>query len=114
MRKPASVSFSLQKRVGIVDISGDITDTSETAILGAYQNLASQGAKQFLLRFQSDTFINSSGLRVLIGLALECTERKKSLRATGLSPHMQKVFEIVGLTSLIEVFETGATALKGR
>jgi len=113
MANPTKVSAAFDKKVAVLDISGDISDQSEQAILGAYSEVTSKGAKKLLLKFHPDTFVNSAGLRVLISLALECQKNKQPLRATGLSSHMRKVFDIIGLTEHLGIHETEAAALKG-
>jgi len=113
MVNPAKVSSRLDKKVAVLEISGDISDQSEEVILGAHLDVTSKGAKNILLKFRPEMFINSAGLRVLISLALECQKKKQPLRATGLSSHMRKVFDIIGLTEHVSIHETEAAARKG-
>lgn len=113
MGAPTRVSSAISKKYSILEITGDISDASEEAILGAHRDVTSKGAKNILLKFHPEMFINSAGLRVLISLALECQKHKQPLRATGLSSHMRKVFDIIGLTEHLGIHETEATALKG-
>ncbi len=113
MANPTKVSSSLDKITAVLEITGDISDQSDEMILGAYRGVTSKSAKNILLKFHPDMFINSAGLRVLISLALECQKNKQPLRATGLSSHMRKVFDIIGLTEHLDIYETEAAALKG-
>ncbi|MBI3005954.1 MAG: STAS domain-containing protein [Ignavibacteriales bacterium] len=113
MANPTKVSSAVGKKTATIEMTGDISDQSEEAILGAYHDITAKRAKNILLKFHPETFINSAGLRVIISLALECEQKKQSLRATGLSSHMRKVFDIIGLTEHLGIHETEEDALKG-
>lgn len=112
MANPTKVTSAVDKKTGTLDISGDISDQSEEAILGSYRDVTAKNAKNILLKFHPETFINSAGLRVIISLAFECEAKKQTLRATGLSSHMRKVFDIIRLTEHLDIHETEAAALK--
>lgn len=112
MANPTKVSSSLDKNTAVLEITGDISDQSEEMILGAYREVTFKDTKNILLKFHPEMFINSAGLHVLISLALECQKNKQPLSATGLSSHMRKVFDIIGLTDHLSIHETEAEARK--
>ena len=70
------------------------------------------GVKKILISFRGDNYINSAGIAVLISITAESRERQQSIRITGLSPHFQKIFDMVGLTKYVAVFPSEEMALE--
>ena len=58
------------------------------------------------------TFIDSTGLGVLIGARKRCDAAGHSLRLVVSEPRILKVFEITGLTELFEIHPTLALAVR--
>jgi len=98
MSQTQEVSTRLKGDVSVIDIRGEVTAASGRPIEEAYQGLCAAGAKKILLVFASDCYINSGGIAVLIGILAESKKRAQLVRMTGLTPHFQKVFSMVGLT----------------
>lgn len=112
MASTTRVSSSLKGTVGILQITGDVTDQAEPAILNSYREVTSKGAKGILLLFNPKSFMNSSGIRVVITLAFQAEKSKQQVCATGLSPHMAEVFELVGLTKYLQISPSEQAAMK--
>jgi len=113
MNKDIQVSISQKDDVSILQIKGDVTAISGEAIEEAYQKVSMDGAKKILLYFDKDGYINSGGIAILIGIASESRKNEQRIRITGLSPHFQKIFNMVGLTKYTEIFQTEELALRG-
>jgi anti-anti-sigma factor len=112
MNKEINVSISHKDDVSILNIKGDVTAVSAETIEEAYQKVSKDGAKKILLYFDKDGYINSGGIAILIGIASESRKNEQRIRITGLSPHFQKIFNMVGLTKYTEIFPTEVLALK--
>ena len=94
----------------------DITSFSEVAILGTYRGLPAGDYPKILLDFSSVEYINSSGIALIITMLMEAGKAGQKIVCFGLTPHFQKVFEMVGLkkyTSLHATEEEGLAALQG-
>ncbi len=113
MNKDIQVAISQKDDVSILQIKGDVTANSGETIEEAYQNVSKDGAKKILLYFDKEGYINSGGIAILIGIASESRKNEQRIRMTGLSPHFQKIFNMVGLTKYTEIFQTEELALKG-
>ena len=112
MNKDIQVSVSHKDDVSILNIKGDVTAISGETIEEAYQKVSTDGAKKILLYFDKDGYINSGGIAILIGIASESRKSEQKIRITGLSPHFQKIFDMVGLTKYTEIFPSEDLALK--
>ncbi len=113
MNRAARVSSHLRGSVGILRISGNVTDEAETSILRIFEELAAQGSRKILLVFHEKTFINSGGIRVLLTLVFKAAAAKQPVRAAGLSKHMEYVFDLVGLKQLMTISASESQALQG-
>jgi anti-anti-sigma factor len=112
MNKDIQLSISQKDDVSILNIKGDVTSISGETIEDAYQKVSTAGAKKILLYFDKDGYINSGGIAILIGIASESRKKEQKIRITGLSPHFQKIFDMVGLTKYTEIFPSEELALK--
>jgi anti-anti-sigma factor len=110
--KDIEISISKKDDVSIINIKGDVTSITGESIEDAYQKVSTDGAKKILLYFDKDGYINSGGIAILIGIASESRKKEQKIRITGLSPHFQKIFNMVGLTKYTEIFQTEELALK--
>ncbi len=106
------VTATIRSSIGILNVDGDVTDTAHDPLLNAYHDITQRGVKKILVRFRPQSFINSAGIRVIMAVAFEAESQKQSLRVAGLSPHMEHIFGLVGLTKYLMMFPSQEEALK--
>jgi len=68
---------------------------------------------KILLVFAEKTFVNSVGLAVLFDLIFPLQEKGKLVRIAEPAAHFRKVFDIVGLSKDVEIFESEEQAVAG-
>ncbi|MFC1526674.1 STAS domain-containing protein [Candidatus Latescibacterota bacterium] len=91
-----------------IGITGYIsTDAGET-LTAAFAE--AQSADKLLISFTEDSFLNSVGIAILLDLILPLKDQGKDLRIVHPSKHFRKVFDIVGLSKDVPVFETEAAS----
>ena len=112
MTKETSVTVRTRGDVSIIDIKGDVTAQTGAPIEETYQKVTAGGATKLLLCFDKDSYINSGGIAVLIGIVSEGRKQGQVIRMTGLSAHFRKIFDMVGLTRYAQVFQSEETALE--
>jgi anti-anti-sigma factor len=95
----------------IIDLVGDVTTFAEEAINQAYQSASADGATNIVFNFRENDYINSAGIAILIGVVTEARKRDQKLLMTGLSPHFQKIFRMVGLTQYADLYPSVEDAL---
>ena len=88
-------------------LSGDHAESLETA----FAELGDE--KQVLLDFGEKCFINSAGLAVLFDLLLPLRDQGTEFRIVHPAPHFRKVFDIVGLSKDVGVYEAEGAAVTG-
>ena len=109
--KVDQISSTAGHPVSVLRYEGDIASTSKEAVLGAYQSLPKQTAKNVLLDFTKVDYINSSGIALVIQLLMEAANAGQKVLAFGLSAHFQKVFTMVGITKYAGLFPDQTAAL---
>lgn len=98
-------------KVGILDIRGEINAFAESALMGAYMDATSKGAKAILLNFNGLEFMNSSGIGLLVTMLIRAQRQKQSLLAYGLGEHYRQIFELTRLNDAIAIYPDEASAL---
>jgi anti-anti-sigma factor len=93
------------EHIAIIDLMGDVTTFAEEKINAAYQEVTNQGASHVLLNFRQNDYINSAGIAILIGIVTEVNRHNQKLAFSGLSPHFQKIFRMVGLAQYAEIYQ---------
>ena len=95
--------------VTVLRFAGDITSTSQAAVLGTYQGLPST-AKNILIDFSKVEYLNSSGIALVIQLMIAASKKGQIIQTFGLTPHFQKVFTMVGITKYTRLHPDEQTA----
>lgn len=113
MSRDIEISTATTGEVAVIRISGDVTAMTGGAIDSAYQATSKDGTKKFLLRFDQDTYINSGGIAVLIGIASRSVKQGQVFHIAGLSDHFKKIFTMMGLTKYMKIFPSEEAALAG-
>lgn len=98
--------------VTLLDIQGDITGFSEPFLNEAYKNAGNQGASNILLKTESDIYINSGGIAVLIQILAQTKQNNQLIGITGISDHFKKIFSMVGITRFAKIYDTLDEALE--
>ena len=98
--------------VTLLDIKGDITSFSEPFLTEAYQNVNDQGASNILLKIDTDAYINSGGITVLIQILSQTRQNNQNIGIAGVSAHFKKIFSMVGITKFADIHDTVESAIE--
>jgi len=105
--EPAPASFSTQpdgEASYTMTVRGELDVATSPALRTELHTLVEQGAKSIRIDLSSTTFIDSSGLGVLVGALKRLREADgDTIVLSGMQDQVRKVFEITGLTSLFDV-----------
>jgi len=95
----------------IIDIQGEITSEAEDIFLRIFDQLVSHPIENILLNFSGMSFMNSSGIGLLITLLRRTKSNDKTLLAYGLKDHFRQVFELTQLINVIRIYRDEQEAL---
>ena len=98
MNTLTKVTLEREDSLAIFRLTGDITSASKDAILGPFQTLSKERVNNIVLDFSQVSYLNSSGIALVIQMLMEANRAGQKVHIFGLSPHFQKVFTMVGLT----------------
>ena len=105
-------SFEHHGAVTLIDIHGDITSFSEPFLNEAYRNVNDQGASNILLKIDTDAYINSGGIAILIQILSESKQNNQKIGIAGVSSHYKKILSMVGITKFAEIHDTVEGAIQ--
>jgi anti-sigma B factor antagonist len=111
---PAKATLTVRQLGGqasALDIHGDVTAAAENALMDAYTQATTAGARTLILNFAGLEYMNSSGIGLLVTLLIRANRQKQKLLACGLSEHYQQIFELTRLNEAIGIFRNEAEAL---
>jgi anti-sigma B factor antagonist len=96
---------------GIVDISGELDGGAAEPLQAAYAE-AAPGASRVILNFGGLTYMNSTGIALVVELLARARAEKQAVHAYGLSDHYRQIFEITRLSDFLAIHadETSAVA----
>jgi anti-sigma B factor antagonist len=97
--------------VAVIDVVGEINAFAENALMDAYTQVTSSGAKTILLNFSGLEYMNSSGIGLLVTLLIRANRQKQRLLACGLSEHYAQIFELTRLNEAILIYPSETEAL---
>ena len=112
MRVNSQISIRHEGKIAIFDITGYLTDASAPILSEAYAEAEVQDAEKVLLNFERRSFITSSGFGEIIKLLWKMRNKKQVLRVAHPSTQVRNIFNTIGLTQSIGVFESEAEALE--
>jgi anti-anti-sigma factor len=97
--------------VAIVDLVGQLDGTAEKTLQSAWDAVGD--ASVVALNFSEATYINSTGIALIVGMLGRAREAGKTMRAYGLMDHYKEIFDITRLSDFIDIHSDEAGAVGG-
>lgn len=99
--------------VAVVELSGDVDSSAESALRAGYQEAVATGATTILLDFAAVNYINSTGIALIVGVLAEARRDKTKVVACGLSGHYREIFQVTRLSDFMPIYADEHEALAG-
>ena len=111
----ADVPTAVRRRdgVAVIDLIGDVNATAEDTLDAAWAVAIAEQPDAVALNFGATGYINSTGIALIVGLLAKARARGLPIRAFGLSPHYQEIFEITRLADFLAISPDEDTAIHG-
>lgn len=113
MVQPFESSVRLENDTAVVDLHGEINAAAETALNAAYSTAEQGNPTAILLNFQDVSYINSTGIALIVGLLAQARKAHRRLVVCGLSEHYQEIFRITRLSDFMQMYTDERSALSG-
>ncbi|MGI6357301.1 MAG: anti-sigma F factor antagonist [Bacillota bacterium] len=108
-----NIQLELCRRVLIVRLSGELDHHTAGRLRDMVeQELDREVATSVLLSLQGLTFMDSSGLGVILGRYRRLNQAGGRMAACCLTPQVLRIFELSGLTRIISIYRTEEQALE--
>ncbi len=108
-----SLNWKIEKNFPIIFLDGDITSDADLPLEEAYFEIRKNIKERiYIFDFEKANYINSSGISSFIKIIHMHKEENGDFIFTGLSDHLKKVMDIVGLTDYVKIFDTIETAIQ--
>ena len=86
----------------VVDLTGVLDGDAAAAVTRAYEALP-RDAERVLLNFAPMSFMNSSGIALVVELLAKARLDGRTVHATGLTEHYRHIFEITRLSDFMTI-----------
>src|SRR5690242_19720877 len=96
----------------IIDLAGELNADAEESLNRIYAEVEALDPKRIVLNFSNVSYINSTGIALIVGLLARARKAHRQMTAYGLSDHYREIFEITRLADFMPIFseETSAVA----
>ncbi len=102
---------SVNERVSVIDIGGNLTAASETPLTDAFHAASGPQTRAVVFNFAGLEYMNSTGIGLLVTLLVRAQRQRERILACGLSDHYRQIFELTRLDEAIQIVATEAEAL---
>jgi anti-anti-sigma factor len=113
MSADAPTAVRQRDGVAVIDLTGDVNATAEDTLDLAWATAIAEQPNAVALNFSGTGYINSTGIALIVGLLAKARARGLPIRAFGLSPHYQEIFEITRLADFLAISPDEDTAVHG-
>jgi stage II sporulation protein AA (anti-sigma F factor antagonist) len=108
-----SIQFESKNHVLLVRLSGELDHHTSEELKEKWQNeLAKGDIKHVVVNMETLSFMDSSGLGVMLGRYKEIKERSGEMVVCSISPAVRRLFELSGLFKIVRLEENEEFALK--
>lgn len=95
----------------VIDLIGEINGAAEEALGTAYDEAVRDKPERVLLNFGDASYINSTGIAVIVGVLARARRDRIAILAAGLSEHYRQIFEITRLSDFMTIYPDEASAV---
>lgn len=113
MEQAFGISEECVDGTSVVTVSGEVDVATAPAVRDCLDQVISRDRGPVVVDLVGVTFIDSTGLGVLIGAHRRCGELGRVLHVVVVEQRIRKVFEITGLTELFPIHPSLRLALAG-
>ena len=110
--EPFKASVRIQKDYAIIDMHGEINTFAESELNCAYEIANHENPEVIYLNFSQVSYINSTGIALIVGMLAEARKSHQKLSVYGLNDHYLEIFRITRLADFMNIYSDEASALE--
>lgn len=108
--EPFEVSIDRVAGTATLRMSGDLNRSAQEQLDRSY---AEVGEGPVVLDFSDVSYINSTGIAVIVGVLAKARANGQAVRAFGLNDHYQQIFRITRIADFLAIFDDETAAVAG-
>jgi anti-sigma B factor antagonist len=113
MRNEVTISVrNINQQTSAIDIGGELTSFAEEELNTAINQANTDEINIIVMNFRDLTYMNSSGIGLLVTSLIRLGREEKRLVAVDLNDHFRQIFELTKLNEAIHLYSTEQEALK--
>jgi anti-sigma B factor antagonist len=113
MRNEVTISVrNINHQTNAIDIGGELTSFAEEELNTAINQANTDEINIIVMNFRDLTYMNSSGIGLLVTSLIRLGREEKRLVAVDLNEHFRQIFELTKLNEAIHLYSTEQEALK--
>ena len=97
----------------VIDVEGQLIVGNRQELKQKILDELGTGERKFVVNFSDTSYIDSSGLGVLVSLSKKIREQEGVLRLSNLNEDLRTLFELTKLDTLFEIASSREEAFKG-
>lgn len=94
-----------------IDLAGEINAFAESELNRAYSEAEKENPEVIVLNFKEVTYINSTGIALIVGLLARARKAHRKMVVFGLSDHYVEIFEITRLADFMSIYPDESSVL---
>ncbi|MPZ13502.1 MAG: anti-sigma factor antagonist [Chloroflexi bacterium] len=97
--------------VSVIDLKGEMNAVAEQALTAAYHQASRDSSKSVLLNFRETTYINSTGIALIVAILAQARKMRQRVLVCGLGEHYRHIFQITRLADFMSLHDDEASAV---
>ncbi|HON11488.1 MAG: STAS domain-containing protein [Fibrobacter sp.] len=89
----------------LIRFIGDLDATNVETVLEKVCSLLNEGINNLVADFQKLRYVNSTGLGILLHFSKSAKEKGGSFKIANINENVYEIIEIIGATSLLEIYD---------
>lgn len=102
-----------QAGTATIDLSGEINGFAEAHLNAAYAQAETADPERVILNFGQVSYINSTGIALIVSLLARARKSHRQLVVFGLSDHYVEIFQVTRLADFMTIYPDEASAVAG-
>ena len=112
MRKSdTSFETRIEEDVVVMSISGQLDAFASRDLKAEFKNMTDAHHYRIALDLKKVNYVDSSGIGAIMAVAQQARKRKGDIKLFGMEADIRKVFDLIGASKVLEIFETEQEAL---
>jgi len=113
MKYQHKIISDMISNIPVIIIEGDLTSDADGDAKGVYSEIKDNYSSQkLIINFENTKYINSSGIATLIHIIQDVNEKGGVIAFVGMSDHLKKVMNIVGISDFVRIYNSNSEAIK--